>query len=107
LLVVLSLAVVATVPLARATAPVRIPSADCCAAAANSNADHHCAKHAPKSAPDRQCCASCSLVLALYAPALRVSAPASPDVESFRTHAVRAEARGEGPPVPPPRFAIA
>src|SRR4051812_38215880 len=79
----------------------------CCAKAQTEKATDGCARHAPKSDQEKQCCAGCLFCLAV------LSGSAAPFVypptgeESFAAFAARGLARPHRPRVPPPRSTVA
>ena len=105
-LVTLSTSLAVGVPV-RATAAMALQNSGCCAKMDGSNAERACEKHAPKSAPDRQCCAACAHPFPLFVSSTTLFAPLAGDEQSFAIYGAGLEARAEQPPVPPPRFAAA
>ena len=83
---------------------VQVEKSDCCARMkAAEDADRECDHHAPKSGQEQQCCAACSLGLALLlTPARPFVYPPLGD-ETFAAFISRELSRSERPPVPPPR----
>jgi hypothetical protein len=97
--------------MAFAALPLRAPvpegeKVSCCAKMMKANpAADGCARHAPKSDPEKQCCSGCVFCLATI---LSSSAPfvyPSTGEESFALFTAREHARSHRPPVPPPRAA--
>jgi hypothetical protein len=92
---------VAVIP-AQAAVP-QVVKAGCCAKMKMDAQANDCGHHAPKSDPDKECCAACAFGLALF------FAPATPfvyspsGVESFPTLSICEHVRSHRPPVPPPR----
>ncbi|HEX8899260.1 MAG TPA: hypothetical protein VF751_11230 [Chthoniobacterales bacterium] len=76
---------------------------ECCAKIKAESVNHECERHAPKSDPDKQCCATCVLCLS------GVIAAATPFVyspvgdETFAAYLSSEHTRSQQPPVPPPR----
>ena len=91
----------AIVPL-QATPP-SVREADCCAGMKIAADGPHCAKHAPKSAEEQQCCAACILRLGLIASATAVPLYPPRADQSFAPFLRDGQVRFEKPPVPPPR----
>jgi len=83
--------------------PVPQAKADCCAKM-NMGDDHNdCGKEAPKSKPDRDCCAACAYGLMLGLASSRpFFYPASKE-NQFPGYSINERSRTDRPPVPPPR----
>ena len=81
---------------------VQLEKSDCCARM-KAEADRDCDHHTPKSDQEQQCCAACSLGLALLlTPARPFVYPPLGD-ETFAAFVSTELSRSERPPVPPPR----
>jgi hypothetical protein len=100
-LVVASSIAFAAVP--RPAPPPESAKTDCCAKMKSESSTRECDRHAPKSAQDQECCALCSIGLALFVN------PAAPFVyplvgnETFAAYISSEHSRSQRPPVPPPR----
>jgi len=80
-----------------------IEKTDCCAKMKAESASHDCDRHAPKSDPDKQCCATCAFGLAgIVAAATPFVYPPVGD-ENFAAYLLSEHTRSQRPPVPPPR----
>ena len=92
---------VAVIP-AQAVVP-QVVKAGCCAKMKMDAPANDCGHHAPKSDPEKECCAACVFGLALF------FTPATPFIyspsgeESFASLAIHDHVRSDRPPVPPPR----
>jgi hypothetical protein len=77
--------------------------ASCCVKMEAGQEQSDCGQQKPKSKEDRQCCAACTLGLALYfdRPA-RLLAPSARE-EIFTALILQSRSRSERPPTPPPR----
>jgi hypothetical protein len=88
----------------RTSAPVpQTEKTDCCAKMKTESATRECDRHAPKSDQDKECCALCTIGLALVA---TFAAPfVYPPVgdETFAAYLSSEHSRSQRPPVPPPR----
>lgn len=90
-----------TLPLRSATPPQAASS--CCARVLMRGQQNDCAKHMPKSQPDRQCCAACAAGLTLFPGAAVSFCPSSFGKQAFESSEAKALARSLRPPTPPPR----
>src|ERR1041385_844246 len=80
-----------------------IEKTDCCAKMKAQSASHECDRHAPKPAPDKQCCAACACGLAgIISNATPFVYPPIGD-ETFAAYISSEQTRSHRPPVPPPR----
>jgi hypothetical protein len=80
-----------------------IEKTDCCAKMKGESASHDCERHAPKSDPDKQCCAACAFGLAgIISNATRFVYSPIGD-ETFAAFISSEQTRSQQPPVPPPR----
>ena len=80
-----------------------IEKTDCCAKMKAEAAGHDCDRHAPKSDPDKQCCAACVFGLAgIISNATPFVYPPIGD-EIFAAYISSEQTRSQRPPVPPPR----
>jgi hypothetical protein len=80
-----------------------IEKADCCAKMKAESVSHACDRHAPKSDPDKQCCAACAFGLTGI---ISTGAPfVYPPIgdETFAAYISSEQTRSQRPPVPPPR----
>jgi hypothetical protein len=78
-----------------------IEKTDCCAKM--KSASHECERRAPKSDPDKQCCAACAFGLAgIISTGTRLVYPPTGD-ETFAAYISSEQTRSQRPPVPPPR----
>jgi hypothetical protein len=104
---VFSFAICVSIPLAILPAQSAIPQikkADCCAKAKAATPANNCDQHAPKSEPDKQCCAACIYGLGLFLSTATPFVYPPTGEESFATLSVREQVRSHRPPVPPPRL---
>jgi hypothetical protein len=85
------------------TPVVQVEKSDCCARMKADAADRECEQHAPKSHQEQQCCAACSLGLALLVSPARPFLYPSLGDETFPAFVPTELSRSERPPVPPPR----
>ena len=91
---------------AQAAAP-KIEKTKCCAKMNAKAGTDDCARHAPKSDQEKQCCAACVIGPAvLPASAIRFGYPPTGD-QLFARFVVRELVRSDRPQVPPPRFSVA
>jgi polyferredoxin len=75
---------------------------DCCAKKQVAHQHKGCAKDAPKSVQDEQCCATCFACVAVVPGTTLI--PKRPESEqSYLNFSQAAESRAQRPPVPPPR----
>jgi hypothetical protein len=97
-----SVSIAATMLPARGAVP-QPEKASCCAKMKMDAPTKGCEHHAPKSEQDKQCCAACSICLALFL--IRATPFLYPPAgeESYATLSARAHIRSHRPPVPPPR----
>jgi hypothetical protein len=80
-----------------------IEKTDCCAKTKAESANPECDRHAPKSDPDRQCCAACAFGLAgIISTGTRFVYPPIGD-ETFAAYISSEQTLSQRPPVPPPR----
>jgi hypothetical protein len=81
-----------------------VEKTDCCGAKMKAeSAGHDCDRHAPKSDPDKQCCAACTFGLAgIIATAAPFVYPPIGD-QTFAVYISSEQTRSQRPPVPPPR----
>lgn len=102
---VISLSVaLAVLPLPAVAMPLPHKSAECCAKITSGHDAKACGRQMPKSTPDRECCAACTVGLVLIAGASSpVIIPARAG-ESLALVNLDTHRRTERPPVPPPRF---
>jgi hypothetical protein len=76
---------------------------DCCAKMKSGSTSHECERHAPKSDPDKQCCAACAFGLAgIISTGTQLVYPSTGD-ETFAAFIASEQTRSQRPPVPPPR----
>jgi hypothetical protein len=95
-----------SIALAAVPAPVSLPQiekADCCAKMKAESAAHDCERPAPKSDPDKQCCALCALGCALFATFATPFVYPPVGDETFAAYISSEHSRSQRPPVPPPR----
>jgi hypothetical protein len=62
-----------------------------------------CARHAPKTDPEKQCCSGCVFCLATILSSSTPHVYPTTGEESFALFTVRELVRSDRPPVPPPR----
>jgi hypothetical protein len=80
-----------------------IQKSDCCAKMKAESQSHDCDHQAPKSDPEKQCCAACAFGLAgILAGATPFIYPAAGD-QTFAAYLLSERTRSQRPPVPPPR----
>ena len=108
--IVVSLLLSGSIALAVVPPQTRVPQtrkASCCAKAETEKMPGGCARHAPKSDQEKQCCAGCLFCLAVIpAAAIPFVYPPTGE-ESFAAFAARELVRPHRPQVPPPRFWVA
>ncbi|MFZ1218576.1 MAG: hypothetical protein WAO00_04745 [Chthoniobacterales bacterium] len=98
--------------IALAVVPVQTPvsqtkKTSCCAKAMTEKATDGCARHAPKSDQEKQCCAGCVFCLAILTSSATPFVYPSTGEESFVAFAARELVRPHRPQVPPPRLPVA
>jgi hypothetical protein len=85
----------------------KIEKSKCCSTMKPTAAAEDCAQHAPKSDPEKQCCAACAIGLAIVtASGMGFVYPSTGD-ESFASFLVRELIRSDRPQIPPPRSSVA
>ena len=95
----------AVVPLAaQAPAPEK---ADCCQTMmAKSAHDDGCKKEMPKTQHEEQCCATCTMGLAILIGGATLTAPPPAGDETFAAYLFARASISQRPPVPPPRALV-
>jgi Protein of unknown function (DUF2946) len=91
-----------------ATIPAQTPPSDpeqrdCCATMKAKSARHDCEHDSPRPEPDKQCCAFCSLGLAVIVSSAAPFVYPSVGDETFAAYLASEHQRSHRPPVPPPR----
>jgi hypothetical protein len=100
------LALLAAAPFLQGALPGPPAPASCCAAMSKSDAQDDCGRQAPKSKPDRQCCATCAVAMDFVVPGdVVLPRPVVAD-EFFAAYTLSACSRLERPPTPPPRAPV-
>jgi hypothetical protein len=94
----------AFVPAQAASLPVE--KASCCAKMEAKAEAGGCAKHAPKSDQEKQCCTDCGFCLAALVTRAAIFVYPPNGDQSFRTFVLREFVRSDKPRVPPPRSAL-
>ena len=79
------------------------PEAKCCAMMKMGGNHNNCGKEAPKSKPDRECCAACASGLTLSLTSARPFFYPAWKEKRFSGYLVDQRSRKDRPPVPPPR----
>ena len=91
----------AVVPLAaQAPAPEK---ADCCATMMAKKEHDGCKQEMPKTQHEEQCCATCSMSLAILLGGASLIAPPPAGDETFPAYLFARASISQRPPVPPPR----
>jgi hypothetical protein len=98
--------------IALAVVPAQTPvshtkKTSCCAKMKTEAATDDCARHAPKSDPEKQCCAGCVFCLAILMASPTPFVYPSTGEESFAAFAAHELIRPHRPQVPPPRLPVA
>jgi hypothetical protein len=94
----------AVVPLA-AQAPAA-EKADCCEKMMAQSEHDGCKKEMPKTQHEEQCCATCSMGLAILIGGASLVAPPPAGDETFAAYLIARETVSQRPPVPPPRALV-
>ena len=80
-----------------------IEKQDCCAKMAGAKSGDGCARHAPASSEEKQCCLACAFGLALFLDGARSFVYPPVGDEAFAAFVSTELSRSDRPPVPPPR----